>query len=31
MIKAVEAGAPGNGQPFPDGAKMPKIHWNTKK
>jgi hypothetical protein len=31
MIKAFEAGAPGNGKPFPDGAKMAKIHWNTKK
>jgi hypothetical protein len=31
MIKAFEAGAPGNGQPFPDGSKMAKIHWNTKK
>src|SRR5262249_44868466 len=31
MIKAFEGGAPGNGQPFPDGAKMAKIHWNTKK
>src|SRR5580698_3910698 len=31
MIKAYEAGIPGNGKPFPDGAKMTKIHWNTKK
>ena len=31
MIKAFEAGTPGNGQAFPDGAKMAKIHWNTKK
>jgi len=31
MIKAYNAGAPGNGQPFPDGSKMAKIHWNTKK
>jgi Cytochrome P460 len=22
---------PGNGRPFPDGAKMAKIHWNAKK
>jgi hypothetical protein len=22
---------PGNGKPFPDGAKMAKIHWNPKK
>src|SRR5262245_54094706 len=25
------AGLPGNGKPFPDGAKMAKIHWNPKK
>jgi len=31
MIKAFEAGAPANGQPFPDGSKMAKVHWNTKK
>src|SRR5262245_16729390 len=31
MIKAYEAGIPGNGKPFPDGAKMAKIHWNPKK
>src|ERR1700747_2136609 len=31
MIDAYKAGAPGNGQPFPDGAKMAKIHWNPKK
>jgi hypothetical protein len=31
MIKAYEAGIPGNGQPFPDGAKMAKIHWYPKK
>ena len=30
MIKAYQSGAPGNGQPFPDGSKMAKIHWNTK-
>ena len=24
-------GAPGNGKPFPDGAKMAKIHWNPKR
>ena len=30
MIRAFEAGAPGNGQAFPDGSKMAKIHWNTK-
>jgi hypothetical protein len=31
MITAYKAGAPGNGKPFPDGAKMAKIHWNPKK
>jgi hypothetical protein len=31
MIEAYKAGAPGNGKPFPDGAKMAKIHWNPKK
>jgi hypothetical protein len=31
MIKAYLAGLPGNGKPFPDGAKMAKIHWNPKK
>ena len=31
MIKAYMSGIPGNGQPFPDGAKMAKIHWNPKK
>jgi hypothetical protein len=30
MIAAYKAGAPGNGKPFPDGAKMAKIHWNPK-
>ena len=30
MIKAYLAGIPGNGKPFPDGAKMAKIHWNPK-
>jgi hypothetical protein len=29
MIAAYRAGVPGNGQPFPDGAKMAKIHWRT--
>jgi Cytochrome P460 len=29
-IKAYQAGIPGNGKPFPDGAKMAKIHWNPK-
>jgi hypothetical protein len=31
MIKAYKAGYPGNGKPFPDGAKMAKIHWTGKK
>jgi hypothetical protein len=31
MIKAYLAGVPANGKPFPDGAKMAKIHWNPKK
>jgi hypothetical protein len=30
MIDAYRAGAPGNGKPFPDGAKMAKIHWKSK-
>jgi Cytochrome P460 len=31
MIEAYQAGIPGNGKPFPDGAMMAKIHWNPKK
>jgi hypothetical protein len=31
MIDAYKAGIPGNGKPFPDGAKMAKIHWNAEK
>ena len=31
MISAYQAGVPGNGKPFPDGAKMAKVHWNPKK
>jgi Cytochrome P460 len=31
MIDAYKTGAPGNGKPFPDGAKMAKIHWNARK
>jgi hypothetical protein len=31
MMGAYRAGIPGNGKPFPDGAKMAKIHWNPKK
>jgi hypothetical protein len=31
MIDAYASGIPGNGKPFPDGAKMVKIHWNPTK
>jgi hypothetical protein len=31
MIDAYKAGVPGNGKPFPDGARMAKIHWKTTK
>lgn len=31
IIDAYRSGIPGNGKPFPDGAKMAKIHWNAKK
>jgi len=31
MISAYQSGIPANGKPFPDGAKMAKIHWNPKK
>jgi hypothetical protein len=30
LIEAYQAGIPDNGKPFPDGAKMAKIHWNAK-
>lgn len=30
MIQAYQAGIPGNGKSFPDGAKMAKIHWSPK-
>ena len=30
MMEALRAGVPGNGKPFPDGAKMAKIHWSPK-
>jgi hypothetical protein len=30
MIDAYQTGIPGNGKPFPDGAKMAKIHWKPK-
>src|SRR5579864_8141795 len=31
MIDAYRAGIPGNGKPFPDGAKMAKVHWSPKQ
>jgi hypothetical protein len=31
MIGAYQAGVPGNGKHFPDGARMAKIHWKAKK
>src|ERR1044071_6518950 len=31
MINAYKGGIPGKGKPFPDGARMAKIHWNPKK
>jgi hypothetical protein len=31
MIEAFKSGVPGNGKPFPDGAKMTKIHWLARK
>jgi hypothetical protein len=31
MIKAYQAGIPGNGKPFPDGSRMAKIHWSPRK
>jgi mono/diheme cytochrome c family protein len=31
MIKAYQAGIPGNGKPFPDGAKMAKVHWMPRR
>src|SRR5277367_6371043 len=31
MIEAYKSGIPDNGKPFPDGAKMAKVHWNPKK
>ena len=29
MIDAYKAGIPANGKPFPDGAKMAKVHWKA--
>jgi Cytochrome P460 len=31
LIEAYRAGIPGNGKPFPDGARFAKIHWTAKK
>ena len=31
MIEAYRSGVPGNGKPFPDGSKIAKIHWTSKK
>src|SRR6202047_415079 len=31
MIDAYKEGVPGNGKPFPDGARMATIHWIPKK
>src|SRR5580692_10130159 len=30
-IDAYKQSVPGNGKPFPDGAKIAKIHWHPKK
>ena len=31
MIAAFESGVPNNGKPFPEGARMAKIHWVATK
>src|SRR6202030_4299879 len=31
IIDAFKEGVPGNGKPFPDGARMAKVHWIPKK
>lgn len=31
MIEAYRAGVDGSNKPYPDGSKMAKIHWTTKK
>ena len=31
MIAAYQSGLPAEGKKFPDGVKMVKIHWNSKK
>jgi Cytochrome P460 len=30
-VEAYKSGIPANGKPFPDGARLAKIHWNGKK
>jgi hypothetical protein len=30
LIAAYKSGIPGNGKPFPDGAKFAKVHYNTE-
>ena len=31
IINAFKTGAPGNGQPFPEGSKMVKMQWKLTK
>jgi hypothetical protein len=31
MIQAYKSGIPGNGQPFPEGAKIAKLQWKFKR
>jgi Cytochrome P460 len=31
MVEAYRAGVPGNGRPFPDGAKLAKVEWKPKE
>ncbi len=31
MIAAYKSGAPGNGQPFPEGSRIAKLQWKFKK
>src|SRR6201992_584943 len=31
LIEAYKSGIPGNGKPFPEGARMAKIHWLGKE
>ncbi len=30
LIEAYRSGIPGNGKPFPDGARIAKIHWTAR-